>query len=91
MIDDQQRHEYERQLAALRGTAQALEDEVAVLRRRLQDAPRRVRILEERISETKAQLSQAAQQNEKHALRRTIHTCVVCPICRGVDSSPGED
>ena len=38
---------------------------MAVLRRRLQDAPRRVRILEERISETKAQLSQAAQQNEK--------------------------
>ena len=65
MLDDQQRHEYERQLAALRGTAQALEDEVAVLRRRLQDAPRRVRILEERVAETKGQLNQAAQQNEK--------------------------
>ena len=65
MLDDQQRQEYDRQLAALRGTAQALEDEVAVLRRRLQDAPRRVRILEERVAETKGQLAQAAQQNEK--------------------------
>ena len=65
MLDDQQRQEYDRQLAALRGTAQALEDEVAVLRRRLQDAPRRVRILEERLAETKGQLAQAAQQNEK--------------------------
>ena len=65
MLDDQQRQEYDRQLAALRGTAQALEDEVAVLRRRLQYAPRRVRILEERVAETKGQLAQAAQQNEK--------------------------
>ena len=65
MLEEQQRQEYERQLAALRGTAQALEDEVAVLRRRLQDAPRRVRILEERVAEIKGQLAQAAQQNEK--------------------------
>ena len=65
MLDEQQQQEYERQLAALRGTAQALEDEVAVLRRRLQDAPRRVRILEERVADTKGQLAQAAQQNEK--------------------------
>ncbi len=36
-----------------------------MLRRRLQDAPRRVRILEERLLETKGQLAQAAQQNEK--------------------------
>ncbi len=65
MFEDRDRQEYERQLAALRGTAQALEDEVAVLRRRLQDAPRRVRLLEERLMEAKGQLAQAAQQNEK--------------------------
>ncbi len=65
MLEDQQSHEYERQLAALRGSAQALEDEVAVLRRRLQDGPRRLRMLEERVSETKGRLTQAAQQNEK--------------------------
>ncbi|MDP9019224.1 MAG: proteasome ATPase [Actinomycetota bacterium] len=42
-----------------------LEDEVAFLRRRLQDAPKRVRTLEERLLETKGQLAQAVSQNEK--------------------------
>src|SRR5690606_28520326 len=35
------------------------------LRRRLQDAPKRVRTLEERLLETKGQLAQAVAQNEK--------------------------
>ena len=43
----------------------ALEEEVAVLVRRLQDGPRRVRTLEERLLETKGQLAQAVSQNEK--------------------------
>ncbi len=43
----------------------ALEEEVLVLRRRLQDAPKRVRTLEERLLETKGQLQQAMSQNEK--------------------------
>ena len=62
----------EQQLAAqaaeldeLREQAAALEDEVVGLRRRLQDAPKRVRTLEERLLETKGQLSQAVTQNEK--------------------------
>src|SRR5690606_17622900 len=42
-----------------------LEEEVSVLRRRLQDAPKRVRTLEERLLETKGQLQQAVTQNEK--------------------------
>src|SRR3954454_22475188 len=42
-----------------------LEEEVLVLRRRLQDAPKRVRTLEERLLETKGQLQQAMSQNEK--------------------------
>ncbi len=49
----------------LRATIRMLEEEVAVLRRRLQDAPRRVRVLEERLLETKNKLSQAASQNQK--------------------------
>jgi proteasome-associated ATPase len=44
-----------------------LEEEVAVLRRRLQDAPRRVRVLEERLLESKNKLSQANAQNQKLA------------------------
>ena len=43
----------------------ALEEEVAVLRQRLQDAPKRVRTLEERLLETKGQLAKAVSQNEK--------------------------
>ena len=49
----------------LREQLRALEDEVAVLVRRLQDAPKRVRTLEERLLETKGQLAQAVSQNEK--------------------------
>ncbi|MGI8939514.1 MAG: proteasome ATPase [Iamia sp.] len=51
----------------LREQAAALEEEVLVLRRRLQDAPKRVRTLEERLLETKGQLAQAVSQNEKLA------------------------
>ncbi len=45
--------------------AAALEEEIAVLRQRLQDAPKRVRTLEERLLETKGQLAKAVSQNEK--------------------------
>jgi proteasome-associated ATPase len=53
------------ELDALRELAQALEEEVGSLRRKLQDAPKRVRTLEERLLETKGQLAQAVSQNEK--------------------------
>ena len=65
MPGSRERYEYERQLGALRGTVHALEEEVSVLRRRLQEAPRRVRMLESRLAETKGRLLQAAQKNEK--------------------------
>jgi len=57
--------EYERQVGELQQQAKVLEEEVVVLRRRLQDAPKRVRTLEERLLETKGQLAQAVSQNEK--------------------------
>ena len=41
------------------------EEEVIVLRRRLQESPRRVQTLEEKLLETKGQLAQAISQNEK--------------------------
>jgi proteasome-associated ATPase len=56
---------YEAEMAELRDQAKTLEDEVVSLRRRLQDAPKRVRTLEERLLETKGQLAQAVSQNEK--------------------------
>jgi proteasome-associated ATPase len=49
----------------LHSTIKMLEEEIAVLRRRLQDAPRRVRVLEERLLEAKGRLTQAVSQNEK--------------------------
>ncbi|MGE0880546.1 MAG: proteasome ATPase [Acidimicrobiia bacterium] len=57
--------EYEGEIAELREQAKALEEEVVSLRRKLQDAPKRVRTLEERLLETKGQLAQAVSQNEK--------------------------
>src|SRR3954451_25216346 len=53
------------ELADLRAQAEELEEEANALRRRLQDAPKRVRTLEERLLETKGQLAQAGAQNEK--------------------------
>jgi proteasome-associated ATPase len=57
--------DYERQVGELQGQLKGLEEEVVVLRRRLQDAPKRVRTLEEKILETKGQLAQAVSQNER--------------------------
>ena len=44
-----------------------LEEEVAVLRRRLADAPRHVRLLEERLRESEASLGTVTSQNERLA------------------------
>src|SRR5207248_6898226 len=62
--------EYERQVGELQQQVKGLEEEVVVLRRRLQDAPKRVRTLEERLLETKGQLAQAVSQNEKLSATR---------------------
>ncbi len=53
------------QVVQLEAQLAALIDEVAHLRSRLADAPKRVRSLEERLLETKGQLAQAVAQNEK--------------------------
>src|SRR6187455_236031 len=57
--------DYEGQVAQLQETIKGLEEEVVALRRRLQDAPKRVRTLEERLLETKGELARAVSQNEK--------------------------
>jgi len=54
-----------REAADLQAQVTSLEEEISVLRRRLQDAPKRVRTLEERLLETKGQLAQAVSQNER--------------------------
>jgi proteasome-associated ATPase len=52
-------------MAELQEQLKMMEEEVVTLRRRLQDAPQRVRTLEERLLDTKGQLAQAVSQNEK--------------------------
>ena len=56
---------YEKEVAELREQTKALEEEILGLRRRMQDAPKRVRTLEEKLLETKGQLQQAISQNER--------------------------
>jgi proteasome-associated ATPase len=52
-----------RSVEELLQTISMLEEEMSVLRRRLQDAPRRVRLLEERLVEAKGRSTQANSQN----------------------------
>src|SRR5688500_368766 len=49
----------------LRAQAAVLDQEIVDLRRKLSDAPKRMRALEERLLETKGQLAHAVSQNEK--------------------------
>jgi len=62
VIDEQ--HEPEEESTA---DVVVLQDELRILRRRLQDAPKRVRTLEERLLEVKGQLARAMSQNERLA------------------------
>jgi len=52
-------------IGGLESRAREAEEEVALLRRRLQESPRRVQSLEEKLLEAKGQLAQAVSQNEK--------------------------
>jgi proteasome-associated ATPase len=63
--DPDDANDLDEQNRTLRAQVQELEEEIASLVRRLQDAPKRVRTLEERLLETKGQLAQAVSQNEK--------------------------
>ena len=67
-----------------------LEDEVGQLRRRLADAPKRQRALEERLLETKGQLAQAVSQNEKlsYTLARRASTSPRCATRSTSSPSP---
>ncbi|MFB3737942.1 MAG: proteasome ATPase [Candidatus Velamenicoccus archaeovorus] len=61
----EQQERYEKQIHELQTQVRFLEDEVALLRRRLTNAPRQVKILEEKLLETKSDLSRAVVQNDK--------------------------
>ncbi len=94
---------YDAELAELREQAKLLEEEVLSLRRKLQDAPKRVRTLEERLLESKGQLAQAVSQNEKlsytlrearehiAALREEVDKLTQPPSAYGVVVGRNED
>src|SRR5213079_699414 len=65
-FDPQERLErYEKEAHELQTQIRFLEDEVGLLRRRLTNAPRQVKILEERLVQSRSDLSKALAQNEK--------------------------
>ena len=55
----------ELEVAGLRATVGQLEEEISTLRHRLQETPRRLRLLEDQLFETKGKLLAASQQNDK--------------------------
>ena len=65
----EQQERYEKQIHELQVQVKFLEDEVGLLRRRLTNAPRQVKILEEKLLETKGDLVRAASQNEPESSR----------------------
>jgi proteasome-associated ATPase len=67
MPDNEQVERYEKQVHELQTQVKFLEEEVGLLRRRLTNAPRQVTILEEKLVETRDQLSRAVGQNQKLA------------------------
>ena len=62
---DEQLERYEKEIHELQTQVKFLEDETALLRRRLTNSPRQVRLLEEQLVQTRADLSRAMAQNEK--------------------------
>ena len=61
----QERHE--KQVHELELQVRFLEDEIALLRRRITNAPRQVQILEDRVAEVRDELARASSQNAKLA------------------------
>jgi proteasome-associated ATPase len=57
--------QYEKEVADLTTQIGFLEEEIGLLRRKLTDSPRQVRVLEDRLSEVQASLSGTMAQNER--------------------------
>ena len=62
---DQGRDRGERGSADMAAQVRFLEDEVALLRRKLTESPRHARILEQRLGEAQQRVSQLTERNDK--------------------------
>jgi proteasome-associated ATPase len=102
--DPRERQErYEKQIHELQTQTKFLEDEIALLRRRLHSAPRQVKILEERLLESKGEVARALAQNEKlvgvlkterekiEALKEEVEKLTRPPASFGVYLADNED
>src|SRR6201997_3482933 len=65
--DESGRSRHEDEVKSLTAQISFLDEEIAVLRRRLADSPRQVRLLEERLRETEGSLTGVTSQNERLA------------------------
>jgi proteasome-associated ATPase len=65
--DDSARGRHEDEVKSLSAQISFLDEEIAVLRRRLADSPRQVRLLEDRLRESEGTLSGVTSQNERLA------------------------
>jgi len=63
----EQQEQFEKQVHELQTQVRFLEDEVSLLRRRLTNAPRQVKLLEDKLLEARSDLARALSQNEKLA------------------------
>ncbi|MFN2589611.1 MAG: proteasome ATPase, partial [Actinomycetota bacterium] len=61
----EQLERYEKDIHQLQTQIKFLEDETALLRRRMSNSPRQVKVLEEQVLQTRSDLMRAAGQNEK--------------------------
>ncbi len=57
--------QYEKQLAELQAQSRSLEEEIGLLRRKLTDSPRQVRVIEERLVEAQQNIAGLAAHNDK--------------------------
>jgi len=99
----EQIEQYEKEIHELQTHVKFLEDEIALLRRRLHSAPRQVKILEERLLEAKSEVAKAAGQNDKlvtslraerekiEALREEVEKLTQPPASFGVLIGSNED
>src|SRR5436190_12373214 len=61
----EQLERYEKEMHQLQTQIKFLEDETALLRRRLTNSPRQVKVLEEQLLQTRSDLARTTSQNEK--------------------------
>src|SRR5215467_6141957 len=62
---EEQLERYEKDIHQLQTQIKFLEDETALLRRRLTNSPRQVKLLEEQLLQSRGELQRAMGQNEK--------------------------